>query len=323
MISRRGLLAAGAWSLFPASALLGGCGGPSPGRLRVAAGDESGVYFAFARLLAARLEERVDQLRVEVLTTGGTVDNYRRLARGEADLGLGLADSVVANATANANANAGPDGVLALARTYENYLQLVVAADGPVRRIGDLAGRAVTLGASGSGAAVTGDVLLRAAGLATGGPRGVRVRHAGLGRSLELLERGATDAVLWSGGIPTPAISEVAERYPVRMLDLGALVPRMVTVSGYQYVARRVPRVLYAPTDRAPTTVGVPNFLLARPGLAPEMAQTVVEVLAEDAARLLPDFVLGLQYLTPGSMIQTTPVRLHPGAIAAYRRLHG
>jgi TRAP transporter TAXI family solute receptor len=315
MIGRRGLLAAGAWSLLPASALLGGCGGPSPGRLRVAAGDESGIYFAFARLLAARLEERVDQLQVDVLTTGGTVDNYRRLATGEADLGLGLADSVVANA--------GADGVLALARTYENYLQLVVAADGPVRRIGDLAGRAVTLGASGSGAAVTGAVLLRAAGLPTGGPDGVRVRHAGLGRSLELLERGATDAVLWSGGIPTPAIGEVAERFSVRMLDLGALVPRMAAVSGYQYVARRVPRVLYAPTDRAPTTVGVPNFLLARPGLAPEMAQTVVEVLAEDAARLLPDFVLGLQYLTPGSMIQTTPVRLHPGAIAAYRRLHG
>jgi TRAP transporter TAXI family solute receptor len=321
MISRRRLLAAGAWSLLPASALLGGCGGPSPGRLRVAAGDEGGIYFAFARLLAARLEERVDRLRVEVLTTGGTVDNYRRLARGEADLGLGLADSVVANA--NADADADGDGVLALARTYENYLQLVVAADGPVRRIGDLAGRAVMLGAAGSGAAVTGDVLLRAAGLATSGPGGVRVRHAGLARSMELLERGATDAVLWSGGIPTPAISEVDARYPVRMLDLGALVPQMVTVSGYQYVARRVPGVRYAPSGRAPTTVGVPNFLLARPGLASDMAQTVVEVLAEDAARLLPDFVLGLQYLTPGSMIQTTPVRLHPGAVAAYRRLHG
>ena len=317
MISRRRMLAAGAWSLLPASALIGGCGGPSPGRLRVAAGDEGGIYFAFAQLLAARLEERVDGLRVEVQTTGGTVDNYGRLARGEADLGLGLADSVVATAGADG------DGVLALARTYENYLQLVVAADGPVRRIGDLAGRDVTLGAAGSGAAVTGEMVLRAAGLATSGPGGVRVRHAGLALSLELLERGVTEAVLWSGGIPTPAISEADERYPVRMLDLGALVPRMATVSDYKYVARRVPRVRYAPSGRAPTTVGVPNFLLARPGLASEMAQTVVEVLAEDAARLLPDFVLGLQYLTPGSMIQTTPVPLHPGAVAAYRRLHG
>jgi TRAP transporter TAXI family solute receptor len=317
MISRRRLLTAGAASLLPASALLGGCSRSSPRRLRVAAGDEGGIYFAFARLLAARLEERVDELRVEVQTTGGTVDNYGRLARGEADLGLGLADSVAATA------RLGSDGVLALARTYENYLQLVVAADGPVRQIGDLAGRDVTMGAEGSGAAVTGDVLLRAAGLATSGPGGVRVRHAGLARSLELLERGVTEASLWSGGIPTPAIIEADERFAVRMLDVGALVPRMSAVSGYQYVARRVPRVRYAPSGPAPTTIGVPNYLLARPGLASEMAQTVVEVLAEDAARLLPDFVMGLQYLTPGSMIQTTPVLLHPGAVAAYRRLHG
>lgn len=318
MITRRRLLAT-ACSLVPAAALLESCGGPSPGRLRVAAGDEGGIYMAFARLLAARLEERVDGLRVEVQTTAGTVDNYRRLARGEADLGLGLADSIIATAGPQAEG----DGVLALARTYENYLQLVVATDGPVRRIDDLAGRAVTLGAAGSGAAGTGEVLLRAAGLATGGPDGVRVRHAGLTASLELLERGVTEAVLWSGGIPTPAISEVAERYPLRMLDLGALVPRMATASGYPYVARRVPRVRYVPPCPAPTTVGVPNFLLARPGLPPEMARTVVQVLAEDAARLLPDFVLGLQYLTPGSMIQTTPVRLHPGAATAYRQLHG
>ncbi len=315
MISRRGFLAAA--SLLSASALLGGCDRSLPGRLRVAAGDEGGIYFAFARLLAARLEERVDGLRVEVQTTGGTVDNYGRLARGEADLGLGLADSVAATA------GMGGDGVLALARTYENYLQLVVAADGPVRQIDDLAGRYVTMGAEGSGAAVTGDVLLRAAGLAAGDAGGVRVRHAGLARSLELLERGVTEAALWSGGIPTPAIVEAAERFPVRMLDLGALVPRMSQVSGYQYVARRVPRVRYAPSGRTPTTIGVPNYLLARPGLAPGVARTVVEVLVEDAARLLPDFVLGLQYLTPGLMIQTTPVPLHSGAVAAYRRLHG
>jgi TRAP-type uncharacterized transport system substrate-binding protein len=148
------------------------------------------------------------------------------------------------------------------------------------------------------------------------------VRHAGLASSLDQLERGDTDAVLWSGGIPTPALSDLDARFPLRMLDLGALVPAMTASSGYRYVERRVPRVSYAP-QRSAATVGVPNFLLTRPGLSREMAQTVVEVLAEDAARLMPDFVLGLQYLTPGLMIQTSPVPLHAGAVAAYRRLHG
>jgi TRAP transporter TAXI family solute receptor len=320
LITRRRLLSLTAWTLVPgaASAALAGCRGSDPGRLRIAAGDEGGIYVAFARLLARRLEERVDGLEVEVQITGGTGDNYRRLARGEADLGLGLADSVAAAADSGDG-----DRVLALARTYENYVQLVVAADGPVRRVSDLAGRDATLGATGSGAAVTGAVLLRAAGLTTKGPRRVRVQHAGLDSSLDQLRRGGTDAVLWSGGIPTPLISELDEQFPLRMLDLGALVPRMATESGFRYIARRVPRVRYAPEPGQATTVGVPNFLLARPGLAHGVARTVVEVLAEDAARLIPDFVLGLQYLTPGLMIQTSPVPLHPGAVAAYRGLHG
>lgn len=319
MISRRRLLSLPCWALLPAATSVGltGCG-PKPGRLRIAAGDEGGIYVAFARLLATRLEQRISGLEVEVQITGGTRDNYRRLALGEADLGLGLADSVAAATAAGER-----DQVLALARIYENYLQLIVAADGPVRRITDLAGRTVTLGADRSGAAVTGAVLLQAAAMTTSGPGGVHVQHAGLAASLDQLERGETDAVLWSGGIPTPAISELDDRLPLRMLDLGALVPAMTASSGYPYVRRRVPRVSYAPERRPAATVGVPNFLLTRAGLAREMAQTVVEVLAEDAARLMPDFVLGLQYLTPGLMIQTSPVPLHEGAVAAYRRLHG
>ncbi len=319
MTSRRQFLSLSLWALVSAGApgFLAGCSA-DPGRLRIAAGDEGGIYVAFARLLARRLEERVDGLKVEVHVTGGTQENYQRLARGEADLALGLADSVAAAARAD-----GGDRVRALARTYENYLQLVVAADGPVRTVTDLAGRRATLGAAGSGAAVTGAVMLRAAGLTTSGPRGVRVQHTGLAASLDQLERGDTDAVLWSGGIPTPVLSELDVRFPLRMLDLGALVPAMTASSGYRYVERRVPRVSYAPERWAATTVGVPNYLLARSGLAWEMAQTVVEVLAEDAARLMPDFALGLQYLTPGLMIQTSPIPLHAGAVAAYRHLHG
>lgn len=319
MTTRRQFLTLGFWAIVPAAApgLLAGCSA-EPVRLRIAAGDEGGIYVAFARLLATRLEERVDGLEVEVQTTGGTQDNYERVSRGEADLGLGLADSVAVAVAADRR-----DQVRTLARTYENYLQLVVAADGPVRTVADLAGRRATLGAAGSGAAVTGAVLMRAAGLGTSGPRGVRVLHSGLAPSLEQLERGDTDAVLWSGGIPTPALRELDERFPLRMLDLGALVPAMTASSGYRYVERRVPRVSYAPERWPATTVGVPNYLIARRGLAADMARTVVEVLTEDAARLMPEFALGLQYLTPGLMIQTSPIPLHPGAVEAYRHLHG
>ena len=147
-----------------------------------------------------------------------------------------------------------------------------------------------------------------------------RIRYASLAQSIDALAAGDADALTWSGGIPTPAIAELDRRVPVRMLDLGPLVPRLQEV--FDYSSRRVPAVGYSPTDPEARTLGVPNLLLARPGLDADIASQVVVALAEDAARLVPTFVRGLQYLSPGTMIQTGEVPLHPGALAAYRELH-
>jgi len=37
----------------------------------------------------------------------------------------------------------------------------------------------------------------------------------------------------------------------------------------------------------------------------------------------VPPYVRGLQYLAAPSMIQTGLIPLHPGAVGAYRELHG
>ena len=63
--------------------------------------------------------------------------------------------------------------------------------------------------------------------------------------------------------------------------------------------------------------------MLCRQGVAADLIAAVVDVLATDAARLVPPYVQGLQYLAPPSMIQTGVIPLHEAAIVAYRRLHG
>lgn len=315
MSTRRTLLraAAGGGALAGLS-LVSGCSDAPAGRLVVAAGDERGIYIAFARLLAERVTARTG-IEVEVLRTEGSVDNVRRLERGEADLGLALADTL---------GRTPPAAVTAVARVYENYLQLVVHADGPVRSLADLAGRTVSLGAAGSGAARTGAALLRAAGLDEGsGGDAVRVRHAGLATALDQLRTERVDAVLWSGGIPTPAISALDRETPLRMLDLAPVLDTLAATSGFPYGPRRVPPVGYAPAGEDARTVGVPNLLLARADLRDDLVAPVVGVLVRRAAVLLPDYVRGLQYLTPATMVQTSPVPLHPGAVDAYRALHG
>ena len=100
-----------------------GCIRTEPGgRVRLAAGDPGGLYLAFAEILAKQLQTRYPDVAVDVLPTEGTVENLARLRSADVDMGLALAD-VAERDRATGPAQTAPQAV---ARVYENYLQVIV-----------------------------------------------------------------------------------------------------------------------------------------------------------------------------------------------------
>jgi TRAP transporter TAXI family solute receptor len=283
------------------------------GRVRLVAGQRGGLYLAFAEILADRVQTRYPSITVDVVSTEGSIDNLALLRTGNADLGLSLADV----AERDRASDPGPTAPSALARVYENYLQVIVRDSAAVQRLSDLEGKQVSGGAGGSGTSVTGQVLFDAAGL-TGR---VYMRGNRLQDGLSGLADGTVDAMVWSGGVPTPAITELDATLPLRMLDIGPMAVPMSRLTGYPYVARRVPSGGYVPPGIR--SIGVPDLLLCRQGIAADLVAAVVDVLATDAPQLVPPYVRGLQYLAPPAMIQTGHIPLQPDAIATYRKLHG
>ncbi|HEY5854459.1 MAG TPA: TAXI family TRAP transporter solute-binding subunit [Aldersonia sp.] len=300
-IDRRGFLAgAGALTL----AALAGCGfGADTPTVRLGAGERGGLYYAFAGLLAAAGGAIV---RVEPVTTAGSRENLDLLAVGTVDAALALADSIRPD-----------DDVRALGRVYENYLQLAVRADSPIGTVADLRGRRMNLGAVGSGAARTGERLLLVAGLDPAAD--VSVTHLPLQQAVAALDEGTVDAMLWAGGVPTIALM-LPEG--LRLVPLGELVDPMRARFGPFYDPVRVPAGAY-PGVAGVATIGVPNFLLCRPGMRDATAQALVGLLLADAHALVPDEAAGTQFLDGRSLIATGDIPLHPGAVEAYRRWHG
>jgi TRAP transporter TAXI family solute receptor len=294
--------------------LVAGCIRSEPGgRVRVAGGEQGGLYLAFAEILARQVRARHSDIGVEAVATEGSVENLARLRSGDFEMGLALAD-VAERDRATGPASTAPQAV---ARVYENYLQVVVRDSAPVHQLTDLAGRRVSIGPAGSGAAMTSEVLFEAAGL-NGRVDIVKYR---LRDGLAGLADGSLDALVWSGGVPTPAIADLDATLPLRMLDLGQLAAPMTRISGYPYLVRGVTTGAYVPPGLR--SIGVPDLLLCRQDVAADVVAAVVDVLATDAAQLVPPYVRGLQYLAPPSMIQTGLIPLHPGAIRGYRELHG
>jgi uncharacterized protein len=307
-LSRRALLRG-----LLAAPLVAGCGSGTADPLVLAAGEPGGFYVEFGELLAAAL--RSASVPVTVVGTGGSVQNIEQLRDSAAALGLALTDIALAARNGEEPFDA-PVPLQAIGRVYENYMQLFVRAEDPAASTADLAGRPVSLGAVGSGAAVFGDRLLAAAGIAAEETR------RPLLDAVAALEAGSADALLWSGGVPTPALAELAKRRPVRLLPLAEHLPQLRARHGTVYGPVTVPAGAYGPAGPVPT-VGVANLLVCSPDLPADTAAAVARTLVAAAPALVPESALGTQYLDQRSLIGTGDVPLHPGAAAAYRDLHG
>ncbi|CCH30416.1 TAXI family TRAP transporter solute-binding subunit [Actinosynnema sp. NPDC047251] len=282
---------------------VGGCATTGrAGELSVAAGERGGMYFDFATLLAGQLDPPS-----RVVETQGSLANLALLGSGAAQVALTLADATGA-------ADPALD-LRALGRVYENYLQLVVRADDPARRVADLAGRVVSLGAAGSGASLSGERMLGTAGLAAS----VRVEHLRLAEAVAALVERRIDALLWSGGVPTPILAQLPD---IRLLPLADLLPGLRTAHGSVYEQVPVPAGVYGATHEV-STIGVANLLVCRASLPDDVAAAVTRTLVGKAAALVPEQALGTQFLDVRSLIGTADLPLHPGAAEAYRDLHG
>ena len=162
-----------------------------------------------------------------------------------------------------------------------------------------------------SGGAATSEVLFDAAGL-----RGrVDMATFRLKDALARLADGSIDALVWSGGVPTPAIADLDDKLPLRMLDTGPLAAPMSRLAGYPYVVRQVPTGSYVPPGIR--SIGVPDLLLCRHDIAADLVAAVVDVLASDAPQLVPPYVRGRRT----SPSHDDPDWPHTAASRCHRRL--
>ena len=281
----------------------------------IAGGGSTGVYHDYGSRLAAELSRSLD-VDVRAVETAGSVDNLLRVDAGDALLGFAQGDAA-ADAVAGTGAFAEPLAVQAVARLYDEYLQVVVRGDSDIHDLGDLAGRAVSLGAENSGVNVIAARVLQAAGVA---PEEVVDPQLDLSGSILAMERGEIDGFFWVGGLPTPGIVGLAATTPVRLLPVEQeWVNRVNDRYSHAYRPADVPAGTYGLRETV-MTMTVPNYLVTATSTPPGVVRDVLSGLF-DARTAIAEEVPAAALLDRRSAIFTGPVPLHPGAEGYYRDL--
>jgi TRAP transporter TAXI family solute receptor len=283
-------------------------------KLTMASGVEKGVY---NRLSAALADAWTEQLGIEhpqVAATKGSVDNLQRLRTGQANVGFSQADA----AERAAVEEPGKHKLYALARMHDDYLQVVVRDDLVVNRLVDLKGLRVSIGSETSGVRLIADRLLTSAGISP--DTDLRVQHLDLNEASDAMLAGSLDAFIWSGGLPTLRVTQLAQTVKVKMLDLSDVLPdlrRQFPVYG----SATLPASAYSQPGKpgkAVTTLVVRNFLLVNDLMSDEAAEALVRGLFEAQPRL-ETASPAARSIEIRSAIETTPLPLHPGALRYYR----
>lgn len=299
MISRRNLF------VLTTAVAVGGCA-VDPAPVRLGSARVGGLFHEIAQLLSTVATE-AGTVRIDPVVTAGSQMNLDMLARGELDAALALADA----------AQAAHTDALAIGRLYEAYLYVAVRPDSPVHRVEDLRGLRVDLGVAGSGAAMTAERLLLTAGLDPATE--LTVSHRQLLDAAPALYAGAVDAIIWSGGVPTPGV-DIPGR--MRVIDVGYWATPMRERFGFAYDQLVIPENAY-PNTPAVSTIGVANLLLAGPMATHSAVAAITELLLRYADRVVPRQALGIHFLDRRWLVGTGDFPMHPAAIETLRDWHG
>ncbi|MGA4544620.1 TAXI family TRAP transporter solute-binding subunit [Uniformispora flossi] len=279
------------------------------GPVSIATGVPTGVYHRYGQLLAPRLRNNLQE-RVTIDATGGSVENLERVLDGRDTLGIATADSV-ANLAAEQRS-----GLRAVARLYDDYVQLVVRRNSPVQKLEDLRGLRVVIGPPGSGVELIARRILATVGMDP--ERDLAPVRAGIGDAAAQLRDGQVDAFFWSGGLPTGAVSELTSATEIRFVPLGDTAKRLREQFGQVYREAVIPADAYAGGREVPT-VAVPNLLVTRADADTGLIRRVTGVVMGNREAIGSE-VHAAQLVDPRTAVFTDPpLMLHEGARLWYR----
>ena len=297
------------------------CRGDTAGRprfLSIATGGTGGVYYPYGGGIAKVLNESLPGIRASAEVTSASVDNLKLIRDNKADIAFTTADALADAARGRGAFERAPVRAMALAALYVNYAHLVTLRSSGVQRIADLKGRVVSVGSPGSGGEVTALRLLEAAGLDPS--KDITRQGLGVTESAGALKDGKIDAFFWNGGVPTPALQDLAysQGVDMRIVSTAAALPELRSVYGDIYLAGEVPAGVYRGVDAPVALLGMMNLLVVNEAMDEQLAYDVTRVLFErqpELAAIHPEArKLSLKTATTGS-----PVDFHAGAVRFYR----
>src|SRR3954452_7601219 len=187
--------------------------------LSIATGGTGGVYYPLGGGMAAVLSQYVPGIQATAEVTGGSVANLQLIATGKPYLGMTMADATLDAYKGDDKFKGKPVPVRTLLIMYPNRMHVVTIEGTGINTMKDLKGKRVSTGSGGSATEVMAFRVIEAVGLDK--DRDLKRERLGVAESVNAIKDRKIDAFFWVGGLPTAAVTDLANTpgVKIKMVD--------------------------------------------------------------------------------------------------------
>jgi len=277
-----------------------------------------GTFNYIGSALANFISEKLEDINVRAITTGGSNANIRLLNDGEIDFGVANSLSLYLAAEGKKLWEGKPQNNLrAITRTHAATIHYVVKKDSGIKTFEDLVGtRGNTDVVGGTPRLIHADIC-KFAGVDADK---VAQTNVGYKQAVDLFRDGHIDWFLVSGSIPDPNLTEIAYTRDIDILDIGGKLREKLLEAVPYYFSRTIPAGTYKGIDRPIETIDTVACIWCDVSMPEDIVYKITKVIYDniDEVRKLH---VGLSDLSLENATGGLGIPVHPGAEKYYQEV--
>ena len=288
-------------------------------RISIATGGTGGVYYPLGGGIANVLSKYVPNMQATAEVTGASVDNMKLVGAGKAEVGFTMADTAWDAYSGLDKFKDNKQALRAIVVFYPNLTHVVTVEGKGIEKMADLKGKRISTGSPGSGTEVMAFRILEAYGIDK--DKDVKRERLSVAESVNALKDGKIDALIWVGGIPTPAITDLAAtpNTKIKLIDHADAVDKMRAKYGPLYVANKIASKSYPGQDKDSTNLTVWNILVVNEKADEKVVYDIVKTMFEKKAEIVAVHKDATYLALDNQLTGGSPIPFHPGALRYFK----
>ena len=297
-----------------AGAILASSAAHAQQQFSISTGGTGGVYYPLGGGFANIISKNIPGAAATAEVTGGSVDNLNIVGSGKGELGMAQVDATI-DAIKGQDKFKKPLPIRALAVMYPNVMQVVTLEGSGIKSIADLKGKRVSTGSPGSATEVYAFRVIEASGLDK--DKDMKRERLGAAESANALKDGKVDAFFFVAGVPTSAITDVANTpgMKIKMIDHDDAVEKMNAKYGDIYAKMEIPTSAYKGMDAPNKATSVWNILFASDAMKDETAYQITKLFFDKQADLIAVHKEAANIKPENQKSSMAGAPFHPGAL--------